>query len=72
MALFNITVKQSITSNGIRLEKGMSVQVASRYSNPVLSNGGHEVQDAFLRVHGIDLKRACKLSTQYLDVVKVN
>lgn len=49
MALFKITVKSSRTVNGIRLEKGMSVEVVSKYSNPVSTNGGHEVIDAFER-----------------------
>ena len=72
MALFKITVKNSGTVNGIRLEKGMSVEVASTYSNPVSTNGGLEVQDAFMRIYGIDLKKACRLSTSYLDVRKIN
>ena len=72
MSLFKITVKTSITSNGIRIEKGMSVEVASPSSNPVMSNAGQVVQDAFLRVHGVDLKKAVKLSMQYLDVKKIN
>ncbi len=72
MALFKIIVKSSGTVNGIRLEKGMSVEVASRYSNPVNTNGGHEVQDAFMRIYGIDLKKANRLSTAYLDVKKIN
>ena len=41
MALFKITVKSSRVSNGIRLEKGMSVDVPSKYTNPVTTNGGH-------------------------------
>ena len=35
MALFKITIKSSRVSNGIHLEKGMSVDVPSKYSNPV-------------------------------------
>jgi len=72
MALFRITVKQNKYSNGIRLEKGMTVDVSSRYSNPVTTNGGHEVIDAFQRVYGIDIKKNGGLSTVYLDVKKVN
>jgi len=73
MALFRITVKQSGTSNGIRIEKGMSVDVVSKYSsNPVSINGGHEVVDAFMRIYGIDIKKAGKLSTPYLNVEKIN
>ena len=57
MALFLITVKQNHRCNGINLEKGMSVEVSSLYSNPLTTNGGHEVQDAFMRKYGIDLKK---------------
>ncbi|HZH86591.1 MAG TPA: DUF6140 family protein [Brumimicrobium sp.] len=72
MALFRITVKQNKYSNGIRLEKGMTVDVSSTYSNPVTTNGGHEVIDAFQRAYGIDIKKNGGLSTVYLDVKKVN
>lgn len=72
MALFRITVKQNNYANGIRLEKGMTVDVSSTYSNPVTTNGGHEVIDAFQRVYGIDIKKNGGLSTVYLDVKKVN
>ncbi len=72
MALFRITVKQNKYSNGIRLEKGMTVDVSSTYSNPVTTNGGHEVIDAFQRVYGIDIKKNGGLSTVYLNVKKVN
>jgi len=72
MALFKITVKQNHYANGIKLEKGMSVEVSSSYSNPVTTNGGHEVADAFMRVYGLDIKKNCGLSTVYLDVKKMN
>jgi hypothetical protein len=76
MALFKITVNQTKVSNGIRLEKGTSVDVPSNYSNPLTTNGGHEVIDAFLRVYGVDLKKygggsVLALSTQ-LDVKKIS
>ena len=72
MALFRITVKQNKYSNGIRLEKGMTVDVSSRYSNPLTTNGAHEVIDAFQRIYGIDIKKIGVLSPVYLDVKKVN
>ncbi|MEY5049771.1 MAG: hypothetical protein RLZZ175_3130 [Bacteroidota bacterium] len=72
MALFLITVKQNKYSNGIKLEKGMSVEVSSSYSNPLTTNGGHEVQDAFLRKYGLDLKKNGGNSSVYLDVKKMN
>jgi len=72
MALFLITVKQNKYSNGIKLEKGMSVEVSSSYSNPLTTNGGHEVQDAFMRKYGLDLKKNGGNSSVYLDVKKMN
>ena len=58
MSQYKITVKQSSTTNGVRLEKGMSVMVVSKYStNPMLVNGGEEVQEAFMKAFGIDLRK---------------
>ena len=71
MALFLITVKQNNYTNGIKLEKGMSVEVSSSYSNPLTTNGGHEVIDAFERKYGLDLKKNGGNSGVYLDVKKI-
>jgi len=71
MALFLITVKQNHFANGIRLEKGMSVEVASSYSNPLTTNVGREVIDAFMRKYNIDLKKNNGASSAYLDVKKM-
>ena len=50
----------------------MSVEVVtSSMSNPLTTNGGQAVADAFMRVYGIDAKKAGILSTVYLDVVKI-
>ena len=70
--LYRITVKNSKLTNGIRVEKGMSVDVVSNsMSNPVTTNGGQSVVDAFMRIYGIDIKKAGALSTAYLDVVRI-
>ncbi len=71
MALFKITVKRTGTINNIRLEAGMSVEVISTYSNPVTTNGGHQVAEAFERKYGIDIKRAGGLNTSALNVEKI-
>ena len=56
-------------SNGIIIEPGMSVEVVTQtFSNPVSTNGGQAVVDAFMRIYGIDIKKAGALSTVYLDV----
>ena len=72
MPLFRVTVKQMKLTSGIRIEPGMTVDVvSSSMSNPLTTNGGQLVADAFMRVYGIDLKRIGALSTVYLDVVKI-
>ena len=58
--------------NGIRIEPGMSVEVVTNaYSNTVLINGGQTVIDAFMRIYGIDIKKAGALSTGHLNVEKM-
>ena len=72
MPLFRVTVKQMKLTSGIRIEPGMSVDVVTNsMSNPLTTNGGQIVADAFMRVYGIDLKRLGALSTVYLDVQRV-
>ena len=69
MARFVITTKQRTHWNGIRIEPGMSVEVITPYTyNPVTTNGGQAVVDAFMRIYGIDIRRAGILSTAFLDV----
>ena len=70
--LYRITVKNSKLTSGIRVEKGMSVDVVTNStSNPVLINGGKEVADAFMRIYGIDIKKAGALSMAWLDVERI-
>ena len=72
MPLFRIIVKQMKNDNGIRLERGMSVDVStSSFSNPVTTNGGQLVSDAFRRVYGVDIKKAGALNMAYLDVRQI-
>ena len=72
MPRFKITTKQRKMSNGIIIEPGMSVEViTSSFSNPVSTNGGQAVVDAFMRIYGVDIKKAGALSTVYLDVKQI-
>lgn len=71
--LYRITVKQNKNSNGIRIEKGMSVEVVTNsFSNPVSTNCGQAVADAFMRIYGIDIKKAGALNMVYLDCQRIN
>jgi hypothetical protein len=72
MPLYRVTVKSSTNTNGIRLERGMTVDVVSKsFSNPVTTNGGQPVVDAFMRIYGIDIKRVGALNMAYLDVQRI-
>ena len=73
MSLFKATIKRSTCINGIYLEKGMSVEVVSKNSsNPLSSNGGYEVSNAFIRKYGIDIRKANAVSSSYIDMIKLN
>lgn len=72
MPLYRVTVKQMKVSNGIRIEPGMSADVVTNsISNPVSTNGGQAVNDAFMRLYGVDLKRLGALNMIYLDVQRI-
>lgn len=70
--MFQITTKNRRQSNGIRIEPGMTVQVVSQsISNPVTTNGGQPVIDAFMRIYGIDIKKAGCLNMVDLEVDRI-
>ena len=69
MARFRITTRHVKNVNGIRIEPGMSVEVVTQsISNPVTTNGGQAVIDAFMRIYGIDIKKARCLNMVELDL----
>lgn len=70
--MFPIITKNRRQLNGILIEPGMSVQVVTRdMSNPVTTNGGKAVIDAFMRLYGIDIKKAGCLNTVDLLVERI-
>ena len=69
MARFRITTKMMKNSNGVRIEPGMTVEVVTQsMNNPLLTNGGQAVAEAFMRIYGIDIKKAGALNMVYLNV----
>ena len=72
MPRFRITTKTRRVTNGIIIEPEMSAEVITQsFCNPVSNNGGQAVADAFMRIYGIDIKKAGVLSTTYLNVERV-
>jgi len=73
MALFKATITRTQGLQGGQIiEKGMSVQF-SYFGIPWDGNGPgtQAINDAFLRVYGIDLKANFALSPGYVSVEKV-
>lgn len=72
MAKYRITTKHLRTTNGVRIEPGMSVEVITpTIGNPVVNNGGTLVQQAFLRIYGVDIKKAGCLNMGELSVEQI-
>lgn len=72
MALYQVTVKKQWRSAGQLIEPGMSVQVATDIlADPVLIQGGQLVQDAFMRVYGVDLQEMRALNGVILESERI-
>lgn len=72
MARFRITTKMMKNSNGVRIEPGMTVEVVTQsMNNPLLTNGGQAVAEAFMRIYGIDIKKAGALNMSYLQIERI-
>lgn len=72
MALFKSTARARKLTDSILVEPGMSVGVAAVSAiTPITANGGQDVADAFMRVYGIDLKKAGALNSAYLETIKI-
>ena len=70
--IYRITVKSPKNTNGVRIERGMSVDVVTNsFGDPVSTNGGQIVADAFMRIYGIDIKKAGALNRAWLDVERL-
>lgn len=75
MALWKISVKTSGTVNGIRLEKGMSVEcITTSTSNPLQTNltkNKPMIGQLFMNKYGVDLDKAGLISTGRLTCEKI-
>ena len=74
MALYRITVKQDSGShNGVKMQKGMSVELVCPYADPINNNGRQMVLDAFAEKYGQPLAdvMAKYFHHGYFDVKKL-
>ena len=71
MPIYKVTAKVTKQTSGQRIERGMSVQVATNsMANPVITDKA-AVARAFATIYGIDLQAVGALSTAYLDTVRI-
>jgi hypothetical protein len=75
--LYKLTVKSNLYSNGVRLEKGMSVEVAFHQKanlSSLLSDGKGQqlVINAFKAKYGVDVKKAGAFTSRYLNLEKID
>ena len=72
MRFFRITVTKRVYTNCVRLEPGMSVDVVTHsFSDPVRTNSGKSVEEAFRRIYGVDIRKAGALNSTYLKVKRI-
>lgn len=72
MPIFQVTTKHRKQVNGIRIEPGMTVQVVTQsMSNPITTNGGQAVIDAFLRIYSVNIKEAGCLNMSDLELKQI-
>lgn len=67
MQLYRVKVKENIMSKGIRLDKGMSVDIEAS-TNPLSIDDGITIIEAFFKCYAVDIRRANILSKEYLDI----
>lgn len=56
--LCKVTTNRAISANGVKVEKGMSVEVISQTNNFNNSKDKEAMKQAFIRKHGIDVTKA--------------
>ena len=69
MATFEIKTKQTINVNGEYVDKGLSVEISSMFSNPF--DEVEKIHKAFIRVHGINFKTEGYLSSGYFEYKRI-
>lgn len=56
--LCKVTTNRAISANGVKVEKGMSVEVISQTNNFNNSKDRETMKQAFIRKYGIDVTKA--------------
>lgn len=71
MSIYKVKTKNRRCCNGITIEPGMEVQVVTPLNNTVQVNDWQYVEEAFLRVFGVSLRKANCLNMSQLEITKL-
>ena len=71
MALYRATIKNGRSMNGVKLEQGMSVEFKCDNNNPLGTNAGKEVVEAFMKKYGLDVRKGGALNSGAMNVEKI-
>jgi hypothetical protein len=69
MAIFEVKTKEKMNVDGEFVDKGLSIQISSIYSNPF--DELDKIHKAFMRVHGLDFKTTGYLNMGYLEFKRI-
>ncbi len=71
MSLYRVMTKRRKVCNGVNIEPGMVVQVVTPINNSVQVDNWKYVEEAFMRVFGISLRKANCLNLSDLEIIKL-
>lgn len=75
MALWKIAVKNSGIINGVRIEKGMSIEYVTKTTTPplqLLSQHKDAINQLFKNKYGVDLAKAGIINTGRMSCEKIS
>ena len=71
MSLYRVVTKRRKCCNGVNIEAGMEAQVVTPVNQTVQVNNWQYVEDAFMRIFGISLRKANFLNISDLEITKL-
>ena len=71
MSLYRVKTKHRKCCNGVNIEAGMEAQVVTPINQTIQVNNWQYVEDAFMRIFGISLRKANCLNLSDLEVTKL-
>ena len=71
MSLYRVRTKRRKCCNGVSIEAGMEAQVVTPLNSTIQVNNWQYVEEAFMRIFGISLRKANCLNASDLEITKL-